>query len=62
MGEKLQKLYDFAKANGGLPVQMRIAMKTGVPSANAASTPDTPELIAKAKEVIKEATGKDPNV
>ena len=62
MGQQLQKLYEFAKTAGGLPVQMRVAMKTGVPSAKAAETPDTPDLIAKAKAVIKEATGQEPNV
>ncbi len=62
MGAKLVKLYEFAKQNGGLQLTMRIAVKTGVPSKNAAGVPDTPDLIEKAKAVIKDATGQAPPV
>jgi len=59
MGQGLLKCFQFAEANGGLPVVMRVAMKTGVQSNKAADAPDDPATIAKAKEVIKEAIGKD---
>jgi len=59
MGQKLVKYYEFAAKNGGLPVQMRIAMATGVTSANAATVPDTPDVIEKFKNAIKQITGKD---
>ena len=59
MGQKLVKLYEYAGQHGGLTVQMRLAMKTGVSSQKAATELDSPELIAKFKAVIKEITGKD---
>ena len=63
MGDKLKKLYEFVGANGGMPAQMRLAMKTGLSSDKAASTPDTPDTIAKFQAAIKDITGKDaPNV
>lgn len=63
MGDKLSKLYEFTKANGGLAAQMRLAMKTGVSSDKAGAAPDSPDVIAKFKAAIKEITGKDaPNV
>ncbi len=59
MGQKLIQPYDFVSKNGGLPAQMRVAMKTLIPSARAASIPDTPEAIARFRAAIKEVTGKD---
>lgn len=59
MAQKLVKLYEFTKANGGLTAQMRLAMKTLIPLAKAAEVPDTPEAIAKVRAAIKEVTGKD---
>jgi hypothetical protein len=59
MGDKLVKLYDFIKANGGTPERMRIAMITGVTSMSAASAPDSPENIEKFKSAIKEVLGKN---
>lgn len=59
MAAKLMKFYDLAKEAGGLPVQMRLAMATGVPSTKAGEQPDSPELIAKFKTAFKDITGKD---
>ena len=59
MGQRLAKLYEYAEKNGGIQVKMRIAMKTGVSSTKAAEIPDTDDLIAKARAVIKESTGKE---
>ncbi len=59
MGQKLVKYYDYVAKNGGLPVQMRLAMATGVTSASAATAPDTPDVIEKFKKAIKQITGKD---
>jgi len=39
---------------------MRLAMKTGLSSEKAASTPDTPELIEKCRQAVREITGKEP--
>ena len=47
MGEKLLREYEKAKKLGGLVAQMRLAMLTNMPSAKAATEPDSPENIAK---------------
>ncbi len=59
MGDKLMKMYAFAEQNGGATAQMRLAMKTLIPSAKAGAEPDSPENIAKFKTAIKDITGKD---
>lgn len=59
MAAKLLKFYDLAKEAGGLPVQMRLAMATGIPSTKAGEQPDSPELVAKFKAAYKEITGQD---
>jgi len=59
LGAKLVKLFEFAKANGGLVVQMRVAMKTGITSANAAAEADSPANIDKVRAAIKEVAGVD---
>ena len=59
MGQKLMKFYELAKAEGGLTMQMRLAMKSGMSSPKAAEAPDSPENIQKFKAAFKEVTGKD---
>ncbi len=59
MGDKLLKLYDYAGKTGGLPMKMRLAVATGIPSPKAGETPDTPENIAKFRAAIKQITGKE---
>ena len=59
MGAKLQKAFEMAKEAGGLPIQMRLAMKSGMSSDKAAGLPDSPENIKKLEAVFKEVVGKD---
>ncbi len=59
MGVKLLKFYDLIKAEGGFPMQMRLAMKTGMAAPVAGTTPDSPENIQKFKAAFKEIAGKD---
>jgi hypothetical protein len=59
MGQKLAHFYELIKAQGGIQGQMRLAMKTGLPSTKAAAEPDSPQNIAKFKAAFKEITGKD---
>lgn len=59
MGQKLLKFYELVTAEGGMPLKMRLAMKTGIASNVADKAPDSPENIAKFKAVFKEITGKD---
>jgi len=58
MGQKLLRFYELAKAEGGLQVQMRLAMKTGMASTKAGDAPDSPENIQKFKAAFREITGK----
>jgi hypothetical protein len=59
VGKQLVKYYDFVGKIGGLPMQMRLAMATGLPSAKADSAPDSPDNVEKFKKAIKQITGKD---
>jgi hypothetical protein len=59
MGAKLAKAFEMAKQAGGLPLQMRLAMKSGMSSEKAAGAPDSPENIKKMEDAFKEVTGKD---
>jgi hypothetical protein len=54
MGARLVKAYELVKAQAGLPAQMRLAIKTLIPSAKAATEPDSDENINKFKEALKE--------
>jgi len=52
MGQLLVDLYKQAEAKAGLTGKTRMAMKTAVSSAQAASVPDDPEMIAKGRAVL----------
>ncbi len=58
MAEKLVKYYKFVQDEKGLQGKMQLAMKTGVPSAKAALSPDSPDVLKKFQEAIKAITGK----
>jgi len=60
MGVALQKLYDFVGREGGTVLRMRLAMKTGLSSEKAAAAADTPELLEKFRQAVREITGKEP--
>ncbi len=47
MGAALVKFFEDAKAAGGLKAQMRLAMKTGMPSTKAGAEPDAPDTVKK---------------
>ncbi len=59
MGAKLLKAFDLVKDEGGVQLQMRLAMKAGLSSAKAGGEPDSPENIQKMEAALKEVTGKD---
>jgi hypothetical protein len=59
MGAKLVQYYQLAERSGGLPVKMRLAMKTGISSTNAQAEPDSPENLAKFFKAAKEVIGAD---
>lgn len=59
MAKKLVDIYDAIKKDGGISLQMRLAMKTGMPSVVAKDAPDSPENVMKFKTAYKEITGKN---
>jgi hypothetical protein len=54
MGERLVKAYEGAKLKGGIPAQMRLAIKTLIPLDKAKSMPDSDENIKKFTDALKE--------
>lgn len=61
MGDKMLKYYDYAMQKGGITLQMRLAMKTGVSSADAKVSPDLPDKVQKFQAALKELLN-DPGV
>lgn len=47
MAAKLEAFYKESESLGGLKAKMRLAILTGVPSAQAGSVPDSPENLKK---------------
>lgn len=54
MGAKLMEMYKKAEEMGSLKAKMRLAMLTGVPSTKADSEADSPEIVSKFENAIKE--------
>ena len=54
MGARLVKFYEQAKAKGGVPAMVKLAIKTRLPSVLAESTPDTPEIIRVFEQALKD--------
>ncbi len=57
MGAELTKLFEEAKAKGGVKAQMRLAMKVGMSSDKAKDAPDSDENLKKAKDALAEILG-----
>ncbi|MCP4104038.1 MAG: hypothetical protein GY749_00635 [Desulfobacteraceae bacterium] len=57
MGQRLEKGFEKAMEKGGIKTRMLVSMKSGIPSAKAASMPDSEEHIKKLEDAIKEITG-----
>ena len=57
MGAELVKIFNEAKAKGGQMALMRMAMKVGFPAERANEKPDSPDLVQKAKNALKEIVG-----
>jgi hypothetical protein len=54
---KLMQYYQYISEQKGALGRTQLAMKTKVPSTQAAMEPDSPETIQKFKAAIKEITG-----
>jgi hypothetical protein len=63
MGQILLRYYKYIEENEGIFGKIRLAQLTHIPSSRAATEVDTPEIIERFKNAIKEITGKPaPNV
>ena len=54
MGAKLMDMYKKAQELGSLKAKMRLAMLTGTSSTKAVDEPDSPELLNKFANAMKE--------
>jgi hypothetical protein len=54
VGARLVKFYEQAKAKGGVPAMVKLAIRTRIPSVLAESTPDTPETIRTFEQALKD--------
>jgi hypothetical protein len=62
MGAKILGYFQYAAKKGGLSLQVKLAMKTGISQPQAAEKPDSPENLNKLYTVLRELTGNDPGV
>ena len=53
MGAQLLSFYEKANALGAIKAQMRLAMKSGIPSSKASTEPDSPENIQRMAQALK---------
>src|SRR5688572_1076953 len=53
MGQRLLELYTQADALGGFPAKVRLAGLVGITSTQAASVPDTPDVIDKCTSALR---------
>lgn len=60
MGATLVKYYDLVEAARGRTGMVELAKATKIGSLIAASTPDSPENLAKFKAAVRQITGKEP--
>ncbi len=54
MGVRLSEYYDIAKRKGGIPAQVKLAMKTCLTQRNVREMPDTPALLREFYEALCE--------
>lgn len=54
MAEKLMEMYEKAFEMGNVKARFRLAVLTGIPTLKAKVEPDTPELVQRFEEALKE--------
>ena len=59
MGQKMVAIYEAIGKEDGMRGQMRLAMITGITTANAKDAPDTPEKLAQFADAYKKITQKE---
>lgn len=60
MGVKLMRYYQYVAEQAGISGKFKLAQLTKVPSTQAATVADTPEVIRQFMTAVKEVTGKPP--
>jgi hypothetical protein len=58
MAERLIKYYKYMADTGGLELKMKLVSVTKVPSTIAAQVPDSPEILDRFQQAIRQLTGK----
>ena len=59
MGDIIEKMYDIITSKAGFDGRLKFAEKIGIPKTKAAATEETPELLARCKQVASEIIGQD---
>jgi len=59
MGVRLSEYFDIAKKKGGIPAQVKLAMKTCLTQSKVRAMPDTPALLRELYDALCEIV-KDP--
>jgi hypothetical protein len=62
VGERLVRYYAFARARGGLALQIKLAVKTSMAEPRAAAAPDSPENLKKFHDALVTLVGQDPDL
>ncbi len=62
MGVLLARYFAVAKQKGGLPLQLKLAMRTCIPERRALEIPDSPENIKLFEDAMKELLGPLPGL
>ena len=57
MAERLMRYYQYVADKAGVLGKTKLAISTKTPSTKAALEPDTPEMIRKFKDAVREITG-----
>jgi hypothetical protein len=60
MAEKLVHYYALAKERGGIGMQLKLALRTGMALPVAAKVPDSPEVLAKFRQALAELLPGEP--
>ena len=62
MGARLVAYYAYAKAKGGLPLQIKLAVRTSMAEPKAAAAPDSPENLKRFYDALLDFVGPDPEL
>jgi len=58
MGERLMRYYQYVAEEAGMKGKFKLAQLTKIPAIHAATMNDTPEVLRRFANAVKEVTGK----